>query len=114
MPTPKSDVIKYLGYRNLPYRFVLIYRNDPSLREQLLQLLPQIISQRDLREHSVQHPQFTILPEWPDTNGLPLQLQVEQFLYEDGKLICIRALVIDISFQKENKNKSLIKLPKFR
>lgn len=94
------------------YQFCVIYKNDPSLREQLLQMIPQIISQRDLRQHVVRHPAFTIQPDWPDTEQLPLQLQVEKFVYQSGKLICTRALVIDIFPQEENKNKSLIKLPK--
>ena len=81
-------------------RFTLLYRNDKTLREQILGLLAQIAEQKDLSKEFIQHPLFRTFTLWPtedELNQIPLECQCELLEYSAKTFVRVKALVIDVS-----------------
>ena len=81
-------------------RFVVIYKNSPEIRNHVLNVLTQVLSQNvNLEQTPVNHPLCQIRPSWPDMQSLlnlPLNMQCEQIEYAEGKFNTVRQNVIDI------------------
>ena len=80
-------------------KFSVLYKNETSIRDQVIALLASAISQgHDLGKQGISHPLFSTQPLWPRTEvlvQLPLNNQCEELEYTEGSFKTRRQLVLE-------------------
>ena len=81
-------------------RFIVIFQNEESIRQKIMPMITHMCHQgHNFSRVEESYPLFAILPAWPNPEVLfkvPLNVQIEELIWENKVLTLIQKLVMDI------------------